>query len=92
MSKTIEEKFNHFTKLAKILPKTTNNNDLLCLYGFYKQATIGDCNTAKPASLLFSLTDQKQVFKWDAWNKNKGMKKEEAMKNYINAISIMINK
>lgn len=95
MSKNIEQQFTNSTRLAKLLPPTTSNDDLLCLYGFYKQATIGDCNIKKPTNILFSNNysfDKKPMLKWEAWSKNAGMKKKEAMRNYINAISIIINK
>ena len=32
------------------------------------------------------------MLKWEAWSKNAGMRKKEAMRNYINAITIIINK
>lgn len=50
---------NNFTKLPK-------DDELLELYGLYKQATIGDNNTSKP------LVDFKGRYKWDAWNNNNG--------------------
>lgn len=85
----LEELFIRSSKTAKLLPVSTDNDDLLCLYGYYKQATIGDCNVEQPRYNIFDIKPYK---KWEAWNKNKGMKKKEAMNNYINTVSIMINK
>lgn len=48
------------------------------LYGLYKQATVGDCNTSKPGMLDFV-----GKAKWDAWNQFKGIKSSEAMELYI---------
>jgi diazepam-binding inhibitor (GABA receptor modulator, acyl-CoA-binding protein) len=48
------------------------------LYGLYKQATVGDCNTSKPGILDFV-----GKAKWDAWNQFKGMKNFKAMELYI---------
>jgi diazepam-binding inhibitor (GABA receptor modulating acyl-CoA-binding protein) len=50
----------------------------LRLYGFFKQAKVGDCNVDKPAIYEFAAKA-----KWEAWNSLKGMTPIEAMKNYI---------
>ena len=51
----------------------------LKLYGLYKQATHGDCDTTRPGMLDFA-----GKAKWDAWNGLKGtLSKEEAMAAYI---------
>ena len=68
----------HPTTTQTRLPKNTSNEDLLILYGLFKQATIGDCNTDRPG-----LLDPKGKAKWDAWNALKGMTKEQAMEEYI---------
>ena len=51
----------------------------LDFYKFYKQATMGDCNTIEPYSIFF-----REHAKWKAWNSIKGMSTEDAMKEYIN--------
>lgn len=48
------------------------------IYGLYKQATVGDCNTPKPSALDFVGKS-----KWNAWNSNQGISKLSAMKMYI---------
>lgn len=50
----------------------------LQLYGLYKQATVGDCNTPKPA--LYEFVNKA---KWDSWSRLKGMGKLSAIKSYI---------
>ena len=62
---------------------TTQPSDdiLLSLYGFYKQATVGNVNKRRPT--IFNMKDRA---KWDAWNANKDMNTEEAMQQYINTV------
>lgn len=47
----------------------TDENKLI-IYGLYKQATVGDCNTPKP-----SIIDFVAKSKWNSWNSNKGIAK-----------------
>ena len=58
-----------------------DNDDLLLLYGLYKQSTEGDCNIDKPY-----FYDFKGTAKYNAWKENEGMTKEKAMKNYIKKV------
>uniref|UniRef100_A0A2K5FA45 Acyl-CoA-binding protein n=1 Tax=Aotus nancymaae TaxID=37293 RepID=A0A2K5FA45_AOTNA len=57
------------------------DDEMLFIYGHYKQATVGDINTERPGMLDF-----KGKAKWDAWNELKGTTKEDAMKAYINKV------
>ena len=43
------------------------DDEMLKLYGLYKQATVGDVNTDRPGMLDFA-----GKAKWDAWSGNKG--------------------
>jgi small subunit ribosomal protein S27Ae len=61
-----------------------SNDDLLTLYKYYKQATIGDCNTARPS--LFDMTGKA---KWDAWNSLKGVSQKEAETKYITTVAAL---
>jgi diazepam-binding inhibitor (GABA receptor modulator, acyl-CoA-binding protein) len=63
---------------SKSLPKSLSNDDLLALYGLFKQAIIGDNTTAKPG--MFDLTGKA---KWEAWTKLAGTSKEDAQAQYI---------
>jgi diazepam-binding inhibitor (GABA receptor modulating acyl-CoA-binding protein) len=79
MDKSIlENNFNMSCMLIKTLVKSPSNKDLLYLYGIYKQATIGNCNTEEPSKLSF-----KQHAKWSAWNVNKDIDNSVAMAFYI---------
>ena len=55
-----------------------DNNTKLKFYKYYKQATVGNCNTTQP-----SLFDFKNKAKWEAWNSLKDMSSEKAKCLYI---------
>eukprot|EP00887_Chlorella_sp_A99_P001045 scaffold14.g1045.t1 len=94
-----QEDFDAAAERAKTLPQQTSNDDQLLLYGLFKQAgagrgrrtrarararagaNVGDVNTERPG-----LFDLKGKAKWDAWEKNKGKSKEEAMQDYITLV------
>jgi diazepam-binding inhibitor (GABA receptor modulating acyl-CoA-binding protein) len=65
---------NDFEKACNDIKSMTSldNDTLLNLYGLYKQATLGDCNTSKP-----SFFDPKGQAKWTAWNDNNGQPKKQ---------------
>lgn len=65
--------------------KNIENDDLLKLYGLYKQATVGDCNISPPN--MFS--SQKDKLKYNAWMMNKDMNKQTAMKMYIYTVELL---
>ncbi|KAK1937406.1 acyl CoA binding protein [Babesia divergens] len=57
------------------------DEDKLCFYKYFKQATVGDCNTPKPG--MFQL---QQKYKWEAWNSVSGMSKDDAMAAYVSLL------
>ena len=59
-----------------------SNDDLLTLYKYYKQATVGDCNTERPS--MFNMEGRA---KWDAWTSVKGLSQEEAKTKYIATVA-----
>lgn len=63
------------------------DQELLDLYGLYKQSVVGEINTERPG-----ITDLKGKAKWDAWNSRKGMSKEDAMSAYITLAKEIISK
>lgn len=78
-----------FSKAAidvKKLNFLPGNETLLFLYGYYKQATIGDCNTNTPF-----FWDVKATAKYNAWNSLKGLSKFTAMNLYITKVNQLIN-
>ncbi len=81
-----------FTKAAEDIKKLTErptDQELLDLYGYYKQATVGDINIARPGMLSLDL---KGKAKWDNWNSRKGMSKEEAEQKYVEMAKGLLEK
>ena len=54
------------------------NDEMLCLYGLYKQSTEGDVKTGRP-----SVVDVVGGAKWDSWKAVQGAPKTNAMHAYI---------
>lgn len=78
--------FNLACKNVKYLNNTPDNDQLLMLYGLYKQSTIGNCNENKPTSFF----DLKASKKWDAWNNLKDLNQNKAKISYINFVKTLI--
>ncbi len=66
---------------VKAFTTRPTDQELLDLYGYFKQATVGDCNTDRPG-----MFDLKGKAKWDVWNSHKGMSKEAAEQAYIEMV------
>jgi diazepam-binding inhibitor (GABA receptor modulator, acyl-CoA-binding protein) len=64
------------------LPKKPDNDTLLRLYAYYKQATTGDVTGKRPGFM-----DMVGQAKYDAWAKVKGTSKEAAMQAYIDLVA-----
>mmetsp|Transcript_86725 Transcript_86725/g.231488 ORF Transcript_86725/g.231488 Transcript_86725/m.231488 type:complete len:85 (-) Transcript_86725:72-326(-) len=76
----LEARFKDAAEAAKSLP-SASNDEKLQLYSLYKQATVGDNDTAQPGMLDFT-----GKAKWGAWNDRKGMSKDDAMTQYIELV------
>lgn len=59
-----------------------DNNTMLKLYAFYKQATQGDAMVGQPGSFDFV-----RRAKFDAWSAIKGTAAEDAMQQYIELVA-----
>uniref|UniRef100_A0A8C6NXY4 Acyl-CoA binding domain containing 7 n=1 Tax=Nothobranchius furzeri TaxID=105023 RepID=A0A8C6NXY4_NOTFU len=78
-----------FKKVADDVKKVKTqptNEELLTLYGLYKQVLVGDVNTERPT------VDPTGKAKWDAWQSRKGMSKDDAMATYITEANGIISK
>jgi len=84
---TLNERFDAHCSLVKILPTRPSDNDLLYLYGMYKQARDGDCNTIEPSSLNI-----KENSKWKSWKNNQGITSSVAMAFYIARVNELFMK
>ena len=79
--KDLKASFQAATVAAKQTKKKPDNATLLKLYSYYKQASEGDVSGNPPGGFHFVAGA-----KFDAWNKLKGMSKDEAMQNYIKQV------
>ena len=75
------------SEYVKKLKKTPNNEELLNLYGFYKQAVVGDINIEQP--IILNLKGRQ---KWTIWNSKKGTNQFDAEVEYITIVNILIQK
>jgi diazepam-binding inhibitor (GABA receptor modulator, acyl-CoA-binding protein) len=73
-----KDKFAAAQDKVQKLKTRPSNEQLLELYGLYKQATVGDVEGSRPGML-----DLKGRAKYDVWAKRKGMAKAEAIKKYV---------
>ncbi|XP_066253074.1 putative acyl-CoA-binding protein [Euwallacea similis] len=83
---SLDERFNKAAEDVKKLKSKPSDNDLLELYALFKQATVGDVNTARPGML-----DLKGKAKWDAWNERKGLSQNDAKEKYITKVESLIS-
>ena len=83
MSKSLEERFEIAIVEVKKLPTKPKQEDLLKLYGLYKQSTVGVCNIEKPWSVQIEAS-----LKWNAWNDVSSLTTNQAMTTYI----MLVNK
>jgi len=74
----LEKLFNQSVEGVRDVEKRPSNENLLKLYGLFKQATEGDVQGDRPGGFDF-----KAIAKYDSWSSLRGMSKEEAMQTYI---------
>ena len=77
----LKARFEAAAATAKQTKKKPDNATLLKLYAYYKQATEGDAAGDRPGGFDFV-----GGAKFDAWAKQKGTSKDEAMQNYIKQV------
>lgn len=77
----LTEQFEAAQADAQQLTAKPDNETLLELYSFYKQATAGDVHGDKPSAFDF-----KARAKYDAWAAREGMTREAAMKAYVKLV------
>jgi diazepam-binding inhibitor (GABA receptor modulating acyl-CoA-binding protein) len=70
---------------VKLLNNKPSDEDMLQLYGLYKQATLSDCNTSRPG-----FWDFVGKAKWEAWNDLKGTTSKNAEILYIDLVSKLV--
>lgn len=77
----LEDKFKEAVEAVHELETRPSNENLLNLYGLFKQASEGDNENDRPGGFDF-----KAIAKHDSWANLKGKTKEEAMKEYIDLV------
>ncbi|KAI3375243.1 hypothetical protein L3Q82_021739 [Scortum barcoo] len=87
---SLQAKFAAAVKVIQSLPEEgpfqPSDDMMLMFYSYYKQATLGPCNISRPTGFW----DTRGKAKWDAWSSLGNMTKEEAMKNYIEDIQLIL--
>ena len=68
-----------------MLKQRPNNAQLLELYALYKQATVGDVNTAQPWAVQMEARA-----KWDAWNSKKGQHARTAHSSVLPQVDLSL--
>lgn len=87
MELNLEQRFQDSAALIKTKETLTTDDDLLILYGLYKQAHYGNCETSQPWSVQVV-----ERARWDAWFKYYGMSKDAAMEKYIEKVNELMGK
>lgn len=77
----LEMRFAAAQKAAKGLRSRPDNDSLLELYSYFKQASEGDVAGQRPGALEFVARA-----KFDAWAARKGMKQDVAMRGYVKLV------
>lgn len=75
------DSFEKAANAAKSLPERPDNETLLQLYALYKQGSEGDVKGEKPGFFDFV-----GVAKYEAWEKLKGLDREEAKSRYVDLV------
>ncbi|XP_015921159.1 acyl-CoA-binding domain-containing protein 6 [Parasteatoda tepidariorum] len=79
---SVEETFQRAIDFVTGNASVMQQDDLLYLYGRYKQALCGPCKEPMPGILKF-----KSRSKWTSWHNLGNMSKEEAMQQYIDCVT-----
>ena len=81
----LDETFNIALKDVKKL-KNLTSEELLKLYGLYKQAIFGKNTTDKPSMFI----SYRALKKWSAWTEVSELTKDEAKEMYIKLVNQLI--
>ena len=78
---SLEQDFAAAQERVKKLSRRPSNDELLALYGLYKQATEGDATGKRPGML-----DMVGRAKYDAWASRRGTDRAGAMQAYVDLV------
>ena len=82
---SLEDDFKAAQDRVQGLAKRPGNDQLLELYGLYKQGTTGDAQGKRPGML-----DVKGRAKFDAWASLKSISKDDAMQKYVALVERLV--
>jgi acyl-CoA-binding protein len=82
----LDNQFQSALEKVHSLDTRPTNEQLLKLYGLYKQATEGDVQESRPGGFDF-----KAIAKYDSWSGMKGMSQDEAKKAYIDLVDSLFS-
>ena len=77
----LEKRFEAAQQAVKSLPEQPDNDTLLELYSYFKQASEGDVTAERPGAFDFVARA-----KYDAWAARKGIKRDVAMLGYVKLV------
>ncbi len=77
----IDDEFVTAQERVRKLARQPTANELLALYGCFKQATMGDVQGKRPG-----LLDMKGRAKFDAWQQRKGESREACQREYVDLV------
>ncbi|KAK9889588.1 hypothetical protein WA026_006961 [Henosepilachna vigintioctopunctata] len=86
LNMSLDERFNKSAEEVKNLKSKPSDQDLLELYGLFKQATVGNNTTSRPG-----LLDLKGKAKWDSWTSKKDLDQDAAKEQYIAKVESLIS-
>ena len=80
----LEERFAAAQTTVKGLQRRPDDDTLLELYSYFKQATEGDVSGVRPGSFDFVARA-----KHDAWTARKGIRRDAAMRAYVKLVEYL---
>src|SRR5450432_1852783 len=80
-----EQEFSAAQVRVKQLSRTSASDELLELYAYFKQATLGDAQGSRPGMLDF-----KGRAKFDAWSARQGRAKDRASGAYVDLVAKLV--
>ena len=81
----LDKEFNKATETVKKLQNIPTSDELLQLYGLYKQANLGKNTTDKP-----SMFNYRALKKWLSWTAVSELTKDQAKQEYINLVNYLV--
>ena len=91
MDMDMQEDFEQYAEKAKTLPPTQSNEDLLILYGLYKQATVGPVNTSECSCLTNNNKSMSSTFEFSLSLGGGGFVIPPLFSIFIRTISLFMN-